>query len=207
MSGEYFPVINTGFTTRERKSGKQYTTVEVSAESLVHNLDPKQLGAPVAAAIAQAFRDGIERITQRASDATIRARQRARADSSPSLAQQQRYGGGRMGAMQPGQSDRLFNDSGRLAKSIVAKATSAGEWVVNVASNRLNDERFRIQLAQLVPEFGDARRLMDSIGVRRAIKDGAAAIIQKQSARITELKEERVRSIVSIGRGLLALVG
>lgn len=89
----------------------------------------------------------------------------------------------------------------------MAKATSAGEWVVNVASNRLNDERFRIQLAQLVPEFGDARRLMDSIGVRRAIKDGAAAIIQKQSARITELKEERVQAIVGLGRGLLALVG
>lgn len=197
-------IINQPFTTRERKSGKQYATVEVKSEPLVHNLDPKQLGQPVADAIAQAFRDGIERITQRASDATIRARQRARADSSPSLAQQQRYAGGRLGAMQPGASDKLFNDSGRLAKSIVARATSAGEWVINFAANRLQDPKFQQQLASLVPEFRDARRLMDSLGVQRAIRHGASQIVQKQRAAIAELRDVRAKAIVG---GILRLVG
>jgi hypothetical protein len=206
-------VLNDGFTTRTSASGRSRTTVEVKSEPLVHNLDPKQLGQGVADAIAQHFRDRIAGITARASDATIRARQNA-AKGPQTLATARRYGGGRLGPMPPNQSDRLFNDSGRLVQSIVARATSAGEWVINVAANRLDEQSFGQgfaamlqRLASFVPEIADPRLLMDSIPVRRAVENGMKQMIQKQEARISELRDTRAKAIINAGLGLLRLVG
>lgn len=205
--------INQGFTTRRRKSGKQYTTIDVTAEPLVHDLDPRKLGAPVAASIADHIRQRIMGISARASDATIARRQRATreaAEGQPTAAR--RYSGGRTGATPPAQSDRLFNDSGRLAKSIVARANGEA-FVVNVAANRLDESTFGRgfaamlqRLAQYVPEIASPRLLMDSIPVRKAITEGKAAMIQKLEARVSELKEERLQSIVGVGRAVLSLV-
>lgn len=213
MSGDDL-TINQGFTARTRKSGKQYTTIEVSGEALVHNLDPKQLGQGVADAIAEHLRQRISGITARASDATIAARRAAAAAfAAGTLAATQRYGGGRIGSMPPGQSDRLFNDSGRLVKSIVARATSAGEWVVNVAGNRLDEASFGAgfaamlqKLADFVPEIRDPRQLMDSIPVRRAVENGMRQMIQKQQARILELRDARAKQIVGLVGSALRLI-
>ncbi len=207
-------VLNQGFTTRERKSGKQYTTITVQSEPLIHDLDPRKLGAPVAVAIAEHIRQRILGITAVASAATLARRKRAAveaAEGQPTAAA--RYGGGRIGSTPPAQSDRLFNDSGRLAKGIVARANGEA-FVVNVAANRLDSttftkagafERMLSLLAQYVPEIRDPKRLMDAIPIRRAVKDGMAAMIQKQTARISELREERVRAVVGLVK--LALVG
>lgn len=214
MSGDDHLIINNGFTTRTRASGRQYTTIDVQSEPLVHNLDPKQLGQGVADVIAEHLRQRIQGITARASEATIAARRAAaKAFAAGTLAATQRYGGGRLGSMPPAQSDRLFNDSGRLAKSIVARATSAGEWVVNVAANRLDEASFGQgfaamldRLKQHVPEIADPRLLMDSLPIRRAIQHGMSQMIQKQQARISELRDARAKAITSLVGTALRLI-
>lgn len=214
MSGETV-VINNGFTTRTRTSGKQYTTIDVSAESLVHNLDPKQLGQDVADAIAEHFRQRIAGITATVSAATKRARANAaKALADGDYAAQRRYGGGRIGTMPPNQSDRLFNDSGRLVKSIVARATSAGEWIVNVAGNRLSEAEFGKGFAAMLDRlrpYIDVDGLRTSIPFRRAVENGQRQMIQKQEASISEARDQRARAIVGlagqIGGAVLRLVG
>jgi hypothetical protein len=204
-------VINQGFTTRTRSSGREYTTIDVRSEALVHNLDAKQLGEPVALAIAQLLKDRILGIAARAAQSTLERRARAAKEpNDPSnLA---RYSGGRMGATAPAQSDRLFNDSGRLAKSIAARA-AGDSFVVNVAANRLDRGTFGRgfdamlqQLASYVPEIADPRRLLDSIPIRKALKDAQAGIIRKQAASLEALSDARARAIVGLGRQLLSLV-
>lgn len=210
-------VINNGFTTRTSASGRQRVTVEVRSEPLVHNLDPKQLGAGPAAAIAEHLRQRIMGIAARASDATIARRKRAAreaAEGQPTAAR--RYAGGRIGATPPAQSDRLFNDSGRFAKSIVARAANVdgeGTYIINCAANRLDESTFGKgfagmleRLAQYVPEIRNPKLLLDSLPMRRAIKEGMAQMIQKQEARISELRDARAKAIVGIGSQLLSLV-
>lgn len=207
-------VINNGFTARTSSTGRTRVTVECRSEPIVHNLDPKQLGAGPAAAIAEHIRQRILGITARASAATIERRKRAAA--APGLpSNAARYSGGRIGATTAAASDRLFNDSGRLAKSIVARATSGAQYVINVAANRLDSRTFTAaafaamleKLAQYVPEIRNPALLADSLPVRKAIRDAAAQIVQKQSARISELRDARAKAIVGLGQQLLSLVG
>lgn len=219
MDEQYRPIINEGFTTRTAKSGRQRVTVECESEPIAHNLDPRQLGAGPAAAIAEHLRQRVSGINARPSDATLERRKRfAREAAEGQPTASRRYNGGRIGATPPNQSDRLFNDSGRLAKSIVARAassaTSAGQYVINVAANRLDSSTFKAgafsamldRLAQYVPELRNPRLIADSIPVRRAVEDGMRQMIQKQQARISELRDARVREIVGVGRALLSLV-
>ena len=205
--------INDGFITRTSASGRQRVTIECKSEPLVHNLDPKQLGAGPAAAIAEHLRQRIQAITAVASKATLARRKTSAANmSEPSNAA--RYSGGRIGAMPPNQSDRLFNDSGRLAKSIAARA-NGDAYTVNVAANRLDPRGFTAAafsrmlelLVRYVPEIANPRLLADSLPVRRAIRDGMASMIQKQEARISELRDARARAIVGFAEAVLKLVG
>lgn len=125
---------------------------------------------------------------------------------------QQRYGGGRMGAMEPNQSDRLFNDSGRLAESIVAGPKGDG-WVINVAANRFDPKTFPggvaaltqmfERLAELVPEFADLGLLADSITVKRAIREATAAMMQKATGQRSDLRW----SLFSRGLGVVRTLG
>ncbi|HVJ30613.1 MAG TPA: hypothetical protein VNA66_09925, partial [Gammaproteobacteria bacterium] len=128
-----------------------------------------------------------------------------------------RYSGGRLGAMPPNQSDKLFHDSGRLIRSIVAQMAKAGtdaaEFVINVAGNRFDPttlnpgaagspqaalDRIIVKLRELVPAFGNAAELMSDLRVRKAANDVAKSMITKTAARIDELKTERARAIVSL---------
>lgn len=210
MSGDIH-VINQPFTTRTRSSGREHTTIDVRSEALVHDLDPRKLGAPVAVAIADHLRNRIFGIVARAAQSTLDRRARAAKEpNDPSNAE--RYSGGRTGATPPNQSDRLFNDSGRLAKSIAARA-AGDSFVVNVAANRLDRSTFGKgfdamlqKLAQYVPEIANPKLLMDSIPIRKALKDAQASIVKKQQASIEALSDARARALVGLGRQLLSLV-
>lgn len=206
-------VINQGFSTKTSASGRQRTTIVCKSEPLVHNLDPKQLGAGPALAIAEHLRQRVLGIVARASEATLDRRKRAAA--APQLpSNAARYSGGRIGATPPNQSDRLFNDSGRLAKSIVARATGGDSYTINVAGNRLDSRTFTPSafasmlqlLSRFIPEVGNSALWADVLPLRKAIKDGQAQMIRKLDARIDELRDARARAIVAAGRALLSLV-
>lgn len=206
-------IINEGFTSRTSKTGRTRTTIEVKATPIVHDLDPKELGRDVADAIAKHFRDRIEGITAKASPATLKRREyAARATGVPSISR--RYSGGRIGSMPPNQSDRLFNDSGRFAKSIVARAVQ-DRYIINCAANRLDQREFtpaafQRMLEQLkvhVPEIANPHLLRDSLPVQRAIRDSLSDRIKKSRERIGDLKVQRARALLGLGRSALGLVG
>lgn len=217
-------VTNQGFTTRTSRTGKQRVTIDVQSEPLVHNLDPRELGAGPAEALAELIRSDIAGISAQASPATIAARQRAarafsgavdpkRGKRSGSVGVNRRYAGGRTGALPPNQSDRLFNDSGRLVKSIVARAVKDGLYVINVAANRFDTQTLSpgphgssqgaldfilTKLKEHVRFFAEPKSINDDLRWRRALKDAAAGMIQKQRARIDELKEQRARAVLRL---------
>lgn len=173
-------VINPGLEERTTRTGKKRFAVRIDAEPILVNNDPKSLGQPVAEAIANHFRQRIRTIAAKASPATIKMREAAaKAFAEGKQWAAQRYAGGRMGALPPNQSDRLFNDSGRFADSIVANASSDGAWRINVAASRLDPKtagdagvlRIWKRLVELIPEFGDAARLMENAILKRTIEN------------------------------------
>jgi hypothetical protein len=205
--------------TRTNKSGvsKSRYTVQVSGDSLLINTDPKSLGKGPAEAIAALYRERISSISAVASEATLRARAvAAKAFAAGEAWAVKRYGGGRLGPMAPNQSNRAFNDSGRLAKGIAVGAVKDG-YVINFAANRwqasdVKDgeagiKRIFAMLSAHVPELADASKLMDSIPVRRAIKAGNDEMIQKADERTLELKRQRMQAAIQVVRAALSLVG
>lgn len=193
---------------RTRASGKSRYTVSYRSRPLVINTDPKALGAGPALAIAEHLRQRILGIAQQASAATMRARLSAQAALVRGEAWvRRRYSGGRIGTRPPARSDRLFNDSGRFAESIAARAAGDG-YTVNVAANRLDPTTFNggepallrmvARLRALVPEFGDARELANALPVRRAIRDAAAGMIRVAASSSTvSIQAELARAIAS----------
>ena len=130
---------------RERKSGKKHVTMSIRSTPIVHNLDPVALGRGPAEALAGAIRKQISGIADQASEATLLSRKYAsQAFASGKSWATRRYSGGRTGAKPPDQSDRAYNDSGRLAGSIVAMANEReGSWTINCAANRLDPSTFK----------------------------------------------------------------
>lgn len=157
-------VINEGLTMKTTASGKTRFGIRIESEPVFVNVSPKALGAPVANAIAHHLREKMKGIGATASPATIRARKAAEmAMQAGKSWAMKRYAGGKIGSKPPNISDRLFNDSGRFAESIVASAAKDGTWRVNVAANRLDPQtanggvaavqRIWQRLLELVPEF------------------------------------------------------
>jgi hypothetical protein len=232
---------------RTNKAGvtKQRYTVKVSGDSILVQTDASALGQGVAEAMANVLRNGIRGITAKASQATLNWRKSAVAALTGNAAHREvlrssfakkeiaagrgrllgntgewarrRYSGGRLGAMSPNQSDRLFNDSGRLADSIAVGSTKDGYWVVNVAANRFDPStlggdggaltRIYRRLVELVPEFGDPARLMANHEVNGALVDGIKGLIQKADERTLELKKQRMQAVMGLARQLLRGVG
>lgn len=192
---------------RTRKSGKQTYTVEIESKPLCIQTNAKTLGRSVAAAMAQHLRDRTQTISEQVRPATMRARlaaQKALVAGEPWA--MQRYGGGRMGTMPPARSDRMFNDSGRFAKSLAIGAVADG-WVINVAANRLTPDtldgkgggeaalvKIVQKLRELVPEFGDPGLMRTSIPVRRAITDVTKRMIQKTTDKTVEMSKQLLES-------------
>lgn len=205
-------VLNQGLgelELRTRASGKQRATIVVRSEPLVINLDPKQLGMPVAAAIVEHLRERVQSITVVARPATLLARKYAKTafDKAKPWAMQQ-FAGGKMGPMAPAQSDRLFNNSGRFEKSITGNASSDGSWRINVASNRLNEQSAGAagtrsiwnKLVSLVPEFGNPAMLLNSPKVEAAIKQSLADMIRKERETTGKLTMQLIRSVLDLAK-------
>lgn len=202
---------------RERVSAsgniKTRYTIDVRSEKLVFNVEPKALGKPVAEAIIAVLRERIEGISERAAPNTIRARETAaRALAKGKAWATKRYAGGRTGEMMPGQSDRLFNDSGRFAKTIKATANE-DSWVINAAANRLSPDSLDgrgarggevalqgiwDRLRSLVPEIGDPAALMDDLRVRGAMEKTMEHMIEKTSSENVDLALEIMEQAVRL---------
>lgn len=216
--------LNERIRTNKRGVSRSRFTIDIEGESLGISLDPAAYGKPVAEAIAALFKERIRSIAAVAKPATIHAREVARrAVARGELWAMRRYSGGKIGTREPGQSNRLFNDSGRFAESFVVGARPGDEgFTVNVAANRLSPdtlnnggraalERIWQRLAQLVPELGDVSLLMSSVPIRRAISQAVKDNVQ----RVADVRADRVRQVVSArlqffkqaGSALLSAVG
>lgn len=198
---------------RTLKSGavKSRYVINVKSDRLVFNLSPKALGKKPAEAIIKLLRERIEDISRAAAPRTVKAREvAARALERGAAWAERRYAGGRIGAMAPDRSDRLYNDSGRFAKSITGSGNEEG-WKINVAANRLSladlgsEERVMKMwelLKSLVPELEDPGLLADSIPVRNAINESieeSTKVAKGESLDLVlEILNEAVEAIAAI---------
>jgi hypothetical protein len=192
MAKDDIVVINQpGLEQRTSKTGRVRYVVRIKSEPVAFNLNAKELGAPVAEALAHYFREKIKGISATAAPATIKARERfAKAASEGKAWALKRYSGGKMGASTPNTSSALFNDSGRLAQSIQAMASGETGWRINVAGNRLDPrtannggaaavERIWTRLVQLVPAFADVSIAFKDDMVLRARAKAQEAMVMK----------------------------
>lgn len=182
----------------ERASGKKRVTLDVKSDVLVANLDPLVLGRDIAEAIAVVIREGIQAINAPAAPATVLKRKYAKAALNRGAGWAvRRYSGGRTGTIQPDSApgDRLFNDSGRLARTVVAGPTKEGDWKVNCAVNRLSEATFApgafvIMLERLVahvPVLRDPSRLGQAPQVIAAMERTAEHMVTKGDHRAAEV--------------------
>ena len=196
--------------TRTSASGKSKDrwSVTLDAKPLALDFDTKRLGKGPAEAIAAHLRARVAGISMDASASTqLKRKYAATAIAAGKTWANKRYAGGRIGAMAPNQSSRLFNDSGRFAKSIVAGATRDNNWVINVAANRLNatllgGEGALVSLVNrlrvFVPEFGAAAEIVKVPSVRAAIADAVRSIVKPTagSSKLRELTKELVKMTI-----------
>lgn len=192
---------------RTNKAGvsKSRVTMEISGESIGIGLDPRAYGRPVSEAIAQLLRERIQQITAVAAPATIKARSAfKKAVGEGKLWAMKRYSGGKIGQRDPGQSDRLFNDSGRFAESIAVGARPGDSaFTVNVAANRLSPdtlsggraalERIWQRLLQFIPELRDPAQLLSSIPVKKAVNEA----VRDNVVKVGDARVNRVRQVMS----------
>lgn len=192
--------------------------VSIVGTPVIHNIDTKALGKGPALAIEQHLRASMLSIQAKASDSTLERRKNAvaahRVDDSKKFQDslEARYSGGRLGTMPPNQSDRLFNDSGRFAKSIKAGFGNGNEWVINVAKNRLDPTTLNggevalakvyAKLVELIPEFGDPEKLMKVNSVALSIVDAWRNVVMKNE----DLRLRASRAQLDFVRNALGLV-
>lgn len=174
--------------TTSRGAKPRYSVV-IKSKPSIHLYNPKAMGEGPAIAIAEHYKKRIQGITAQAADSTQLARKYAAdaltAGKSGAI---KRYAGGLLGAMPPNQGNgALFNDSGRFAKSIVARPTRDDEWVINLAANRLDPSTFRDgeagvmrmleQLRKYIPEWGDSDAIVNVPEVKQEIALAADMIL------------------------------
>jgi hypothetical protein len=198
---------------RTRPSGKQRVTLEVRAESISVETNPGEASKILAGALVEAIRKRIQQINVTASPETVLKRKYARSAIQRGAAwATRRYAGGRIGRMDPDSvpGDRLFNDSGRFARSLVARlvtsASGIAEYTINVAANRLDQpqaEAMLQRLIQLVPEIGDPKRLRDTPELRDALDQTLRQMIRKRDSRGRELKQRLASQVLALVRQVL----
>src|ERR1041385_1737674 len=87
---------------RTSGTGKVRYVIKTSSEPVAFNLDPKQIGANVTAAIIQHLRNAVKSITAEAAPNTIKARKvEAKAYAAGKPWAVKRYSGGKTGATPP----------------------------------------------------------------------------------------------------------
>lgn len=202
--------------TRTLKSGavKARYAVVIKSEKLAFNYNEKTIARGPAQAIVNHLRDRIQSVSTTVSKATMVARDgyKRALDAGKSWATK-RYAGGRTGAMEPATSDRMFNDSGRLAKTLYANSSSDGSWRVNVAANRLNPDTLDGRgarggesalstiwglLVSLVPELENVELLLDVLPVRAALDKAVDEMTTKLESGNIDLLLERFRAGVEL---------
>ncbi len=176
---------------RRRQSGKERVTLEVKSDLTIADLDPKRLGAAVAVALAKAVADGIRAYAGTVTDRTEDARRSAEASYKKGRSwAKKRYAGGRIGAMKPFKFGRqMLNDSGRLAKGIVARLVRGGEfdtegkWTINVAANRLTQDQpgLRARMLELLAPIIKAATTSQT--VQKAIVEAGKNVVKVGSSR------------------------
>lgn len=207
---------------RVSKTGREKFVVTVRSEKIVHNFDAKSLGAGVAAAIAKHIKDRIKAIPGTVRVNTLRARKSAaRAVGRGAGWALKRYSGGRTGPTPPMAGAQLFNDSGRLANSLVVGPKGDG-YTINVAANRFSPEtldnggssalaEIGRRLAQYVPELSNPSMLMDSIPIRHAVQNARAALLTKTRLGASKSEVEAIiataRLAMQLFEGLASLAG
>jgi hypothetical protein len=190
-------------------------TIEVRSEPLLFDLNELSLGGKLAEVWAQRIRDNINGIAVRASDATIAMREKAAAafQSGAGWARK-RYAGGRIGAMAPNQSDKLFNDSGRTAAGVhVRQNLTDASYSVNLPANRFNREGFGAGYDAMVARFVslvpmlDPKKAAGDPQIEAAIKESVNQMVTKLESNaeaaiargLAKLRAERMRVLKQIG--------
>lgn len=206
-------------TLASGKQRKARYTFEIKSEPLLFDLNELALGGKLAEVWAQRIRDNTNGIAVRASDATIAMRTKAAAALAAGASwATKRYAGGRIGAMAPNQSDKLFNDSGRLAKGIfVRQNLTDASYTVNVPANRMNRESFGAgydamvaRFVELVPML-DPKKALGDPAIERAVKESVDQMVTKLESNaeaaiargLAKLRAERLRLFRQVG-GLVA---
>lgn len=205
--GPEYVVINEGYEYRAKANGKSRVVITVKSEPIIANLDPRELGKPVAAAIVHHLREKIGNIAGTVGKNTERARLTELAAFVKGKPwSMKRNSGGRTGSMPPAQSERPFYNSGRMAKSIVGSASEDGAWRINVAANRLDDStsggarRIYEKLIGYVPELANPALLLENDIVRRSIENGLKGALVKARETKSKLTMELVRSAIDLVR-------
>jgi hypothetical protein len=208
--------------TRTTSRGtKDRFSVTIKSEPLIVNLDPVLLGQEPSLAMAKLLKNKIRDIGAPASPATIKRRISALRSASPG----RRYTGGRLGAMNPGQTSRLFNDSGRLAVGIFARANrKESSWTINVPANRFDPSTFNgglpaillmiERLAFYVPELKNPKLMLDDAEFRAAVKRSLKKVHAKKlpmgtpaervSSEIARQSSSNLSQMAQWAEGLLA---
>ena len=180
-------------TKKDGTPGAVRYTSTIYASPVVTRFDAKMLGKGPAQAIAKHLRERVGGISSLASAGT----QKIRAQEAKTISGV--HGNGQEGPVRqsaylrkrydkalPNQTQRMFNDSGRLANGIAVNSAKGNAWIVNVPANRLNPDMLRggeqalreiyARLVQFIPEFGNGSKLREVLDVRRAIKEATPLI-------------------------------
>lgn len=194
--------------TRTTSSGsKNRYSIEFRAEPILHDFSIQALGQGPAEAIRDLLTQRIKAIGQVASPSTILARKSAETALAAGKSwATRRYAGGRTGRKNPGQSDRLFNDSGRLAEGLeVRENRTDGNYTINVPANRLDPSTFKggeaalvsmfQRLVTLVPEFRGGREITKHAEIREAIAEAVTdSIVVGNNRARSSLSRARLRA-------------
>lgn len=206
--------------TRTNAKGKASTryTVTIVSEPILHVFDDQRLGKGPAEAIAEVIRERIRAITQVAKPSTIAYRQRAKEALARGASWAiDRYTRGRLqGDFTPGKSNRLFNDSGRLAAGIhVQENVTEKSWTVNVPANRFDPSTFVggesamadmvARLQALVPELGNPQALIGHAKVQDAITESIGDLLKKAEALHLDKRRELTRAALRLFPGVRVL--
>ncbi len=178
--------------TRTTSSGtKDRYTITIKAEPILNDFNGLRLGEKPAQAIRDLIVRQLKAVGTFAAPATREKRRRAKSALERGAAwAKRRYSGGRIGVMPPAQTDRDFNDSGRLAEITVRENLTEKSWTINFPANRLTPivdgvrefadqawNEFVQRLVQAVPALRGGDEILRDESVRRAIATSAAEAI------------------------------
>jgi len=191
-------------------------TMELKSEPLLFELDELNLGNKLAEAWRDRIRDNVIGIAVPASKATQAMRKKAKAAFSAGAGwAMKRYSGGRMASLEPDQSDKLFNDSGRLADGIhVRPNLTDSSYTVNFPANRFNPTLFGAGYEAMVARFVslvpmlDPKRALGDPAIEEAIKEGLGEMMSKAESNaesriassLAKLRAARLKLVAQLAR-------